>query len=128
MVAPHSKLDIICKHSTAKKDNEFIYFEKIPSVEELAPVEGAAVVKPSPLPDKFLAGQASLFGDLAALDSTARKAECVGENSILAMVTPYWLGGMNCQPITGQHQLWTALLGRLSVWCLENSRGHLITI
>eukprot|EP00090_Calanus_glacialis_P005356 TRINITY_DN14162_c0_g1_i1.p1 TRINITY_DN14162_c0_g1~~TRINITY_DN14162_c0_g1_i1.p1 ORF type:complete len:399 (+),score=173.33 TRINITY_DN14162_c0_g1_i1:68-1198(+) len=61
----------------AKKDNEFIYFEKVPPVEELVPVEGAAVVKPSPLPDKFLIGQASLFGDLAALDNTAKKAECV---------------------------------------------------
>merc|ERR1712106_46604 len=61
----------------AKKDNEFIYFEKIPSVDELSPIEGAAVVKATPLPDMFLPEQRDLFAGMAITDKEAKKAECV---------------------------------------------------
>jgi len=61
----------------AKKDNEFIYFEKVPSVEELAVVDGAVVVKASPLGEKFLADQRDFFAEMDILDTQAKKAECV---------------------------------------------------
>lgn len=61
----------------AKKDNEFIYFEKIPSADELSPILGAAVVKATPLPDMFLPEQRDLFAGMAITDKEAKKAECV---------------------------------------------------
>ena len=61
----------------ARKDNEFIYFEKVPEVEDLTPVEGAAVVKPTALPDRFLPNEKDLFEAMAAFDQTAKKSECV---------------------------------------------------
>eukprot|EP00092_Neocalanus_flemingeri_P006036 GFUD01006504.1.p1 GENE.GFUD01006504.1~~GFUD01006504.1.p1 ORF type:complete len:370 (+),score=129.50 GFUD01006504.1:173-1282(+) len=61
----------------AKKDNEFIYFEKVPAVEDLPPVEGAAVVKPTTLPERFLPSEKDLFEDMAAFDQAAKKSECV---------------------------------------------------
>jgi programmed cell death 6-interacting protein len=61
----------------AKKDNEFIYFEKVPAVEELAAVDGAAVVKATPLSDKFLSEQRDFFANMETLDTQAKKVECV---------------------------------------------------
>jgi len=61
----------------AKKDNEFIYFEKITAVEDLEAVEAAAVVKPSILPIKFLESERDLFVDMATFDHTTKKSECV---------------------------------------------------
>jgi len=61
----------------AKKDNEFIYFEKVPAVEDLDPIESAAVVKPTALPERFLIGEKDLFEGMAAFDVTAKKSECV---------------------------------------------------
>ena len=61
----------------AKKDNEFIYFEKVSPVEELAAVDAAVVVKASPLGEKFLAGQRDFFADMDTLDTQAKKVECV---------------------------------------------------
>ncbi len=39
----------------AKKDNDFIYHERIPEVGKLAPVGKAAVVKATEVPDRFFA-------------------------------------------------------------------------
>jgi len=61
----------------AKKDNDFIYFEKVPPVEELAAVDAAVVVKASPLGEKFLAEQRDFFADMDTLDTQAKKVECV---------------------------------------------------
>jgi len=61
----------------AKKDNEFIYFDKVTAVEDLGAVEAAAVVKPSTLPTKFLTNEKDLFQDMATFDHTAKKSECV---------------------------------------------------
>merc|ERR1711913_6832 len=60
----------------AKKDNDFIYFEKVPSAEELPPIEGALVVKPTPFAEKFLLEETNLFSDMPAFDPTAKKSEC----------------------------------------------------
>jgi len=61
----------------AKKDNEFIYFEKVPPVTELIAVDGAVVVKASPLGEKFLPEQRDFFADMDTLDTEAKKVECV---------------------------------------------------
>lgn len=37
----------------AKKDNDFIYHEKIPDVKQLEPIAKAVIAKPTPLPSKF---------------------------------------------------------------------------
>jgi len=61
----------------AKKDNEFIYFEKVPSADELSIIEAAAVVKSIQLPEKFLPEEKNLFNEMIILDSTAKKADCI---------------------------------------------------
>lgn len=61
----------------AKKDNDFIYFEKVPSEEELPVTEGALVVKPTPFTEKFLPDEANLFSALPVFDPSAKKSECV---------------------------------------------------
>lgn len=61
----------------AKKDNDFIYFEKVPSEEELPVTEGALVVKPTQFADKFLPDEANLFSALPVFDPSAKKSECV---------------------------------------------------
>jgi len=61
----------------AKKDNDFIYFEKVPSAEELPPIEGALVVKPTPFTEKFLLEETNLFSDMPVFDPTAKKSECI---------------------------------------------------
>jgi len=69
----------------AKKDNDFIYHERIPDVKQLASVGRAAVVKPTPLPDKFLPNEKELFEALmpvhihqAMAAYEVRKQEMVG--------------------------------------------------
>lgn len=37
----------------AKKDNDFIYHERIPDAKHLEPIPKAVVAKPTPLPSKF---------------------------------------------------------------------------
>merc|ERR1711884_9910 len=61
----------------AKKDNDFIYFEKVPSEEELPVTEGALVVKPTQFADKFLPDEPNLFSALPVFDPSAKKSECV---------------------------------------------------
>lgn len=39
----------------AKKDNDFIYHERIPDVKHLEPVTKAAIAKPTPVPAKLSA-------------------------------------------------------------------------
>jgi len=72
--------------TAAKKDNDFIYHERIPDVKQLGAIDRAAVVKPSDVPDKFLPGEKELFTALmpvhihqavAAYD--VRKQELVGK-------------------------------------------------
>ena len=70
----------------AKKDNDFIYHERIPEVKTLTAIGRASVVKATALPDKFLPDERELFGALmpvhihqalAAYD--VRKQETVGK-------------------------------------------------
>ena len=61
----------------ARKDNDFIYFEKVPPSEELPPIEGALVVKPTPFTEKFLMEETNLFSDMPVFDPTAKKSECI---------------------------------------------------
>jgi len=68
----------------AKKDNDFIYHERIPEVGKLAPVGKAAVVKATEVPDRFFAQESDLFEKLTpvhiqqALSAfNARKQELV---------------------------------------------------
>ena len=48
----------------AKKDNDFIYHERIPELKSLTAIGRASVVKATPLPDKFLPDEKELFGAL----------------------------------------------------------------
>merc|ERR1711974_158320 len=61
----------------AKKDNDFIYFEKVPSADELPVSEGALVVKPTPFTGKILLEEANLFSTMPVFDPSAKKSECV---------------------------------------------------
>ena len=70
----------------AKKDNDFIYHERIPDVKQLTAVGRAAVVKPTALPDKFLPNDTELFSALmpvhihqAMAAYEVRKQEMVGK-------------------------------------------------
>jgi len=70
----------------AKKDNDFIYHERIPDVKVLTAIGRAAVVKPTALPDKFLPDTPSLFSALmpvhihqAMAAYEVRKQEVVGK-------------------------------------------------
>lgn len=70
----------------AKKDNDFIYHERIPDVKSLSAIGRAAVVKPTPLPDKFLPQEKDLFDALmpvhihqAVAAYEVRKQELVGK-------------------------------------------------
>ena len=69
----------------AKKDNDFIYHERIPDVKSLPSLGRAAVVKPTPLPDTFHPDQEDLFSALmpvhihqALAAYEVRKQELVG--------------------------------------------------
>jgi len=70
----------------AKKDNDFIYHERIPDVKSLATIGRAAVVKPAALPEKFMPGEKELFEALmpvhihqAMAAYEVRKQELVGK-------------------------------------------------
>jgi len=63
--------------TSAKKDNDFIYFEKVPPAEDLGIIEGATVVKAIPLADKFLENNNDLFASMPVFDSTAKRSDCV---------------------------------------------------
>jgi len=39
----------------AKKDNDFIYHERIPDVKHLEPISKVTIAKPTPVPSKFSA-------------------------------------------------------------------------
>ena len=65
------------KRTKSKIWATFIYFEKIPPVEELSVVDAAVVVKASPLGEKFFAEQRDFFADMDSLDTQAKKVECV---------------------------------------------------
>ena len=64
------------KLKEAKKDNDFIYFEKVPTPEELPPIAGALVVKPTPFTEKFLMEEPNLFSEMPVFDPTAKKSDC----------------------------------------------------
>ena len=70
----------------AKKDNDFIYHERIPDVKNLTAIGRASVVKPTAMPDKFLPDEKELFGALmpvhihqALAAYEVRKQETVGK-------------------------------------------------
>ena len=48
----------------AKKDNDFIYHERIPDVKNLSSIGRAPVVKPTVVPERFLPDEKELFGAL----------------------------------------------------------------
>jgi len=51
----------------AKKDNDFIYHERIPDVKNLEPVTKVAIAKPTPVPTKLSAKFKDLFEDLVPI-------------------------------------------------------------
>ena len=61
----------------AKKDNDFIYHEKVPDVNTLAVIEKAVVAKPTTIPDKFLPQETGLFEEMPGWDKIPPKQECV---------------------------------------------------
>jgi len=62
----------------AVKDNEFIYHDREPDAEQLEPVAAAAVVKATPLPERWRPGEADLFKDMPAwADVKLKREECV---------------------------------------------------
>jgi len=63
--------------TSAKKDNELIYFEKVPLAEDLSVIEGATVVKAIPLADKFLENGNDLFASMPVFDPSAKRSDCV---------------------------------------------------
>ena len=70
----------------AKKDNDFIYHERIPDVKQLTAIGRAAMVKPIVLPDKFLPNVKELLAALmpvhiyqALAAYEVRKQEMVGK-------------------------------------------------
>lgn len=70
----------------AKKDNDFIYHERIPDVKTLGSIGRAAVVKATAVPEKFLPGEKELFEALmpvhihqAMAAYELRKQELVGK-------------------------------------------------
>jgi programmed cell death 6-interacting protein len=70
----------------AKKDNDFIYHERIPEVKTLTSIGRAAVVKPTVVPDTFIPGEKELFAALmpvhihqAVAAYEVRKQELVGK-------------------------------------------------
>ena len=48
----------------AKKDNDFIYHERIPEEKSLTPIGKAAVAKPTPMPERFGTEKTDLFEEL----------------------------------------------------------------
>jgi programmed cell death 6-interacting protein len=48
----------------AKKDNDFIYHERIPDEKALTPIVKVVVAKPTPIPDHFGADKTDLFEEL----------------------------------------------------------------
>jgi len=70
----------------AKKDNDFIYHERIPDAKNLTAIGRASVVKPTALPDKFMPDEKELFVGLmpvhihqALASYDVRKQETVGK-------------------------------------------------
>merc|ERR1711953_1538040 len=61
----------------AKKDNDFIYFEKVPPADELSEIVGALLVKSPPFSEKFLVEEANLFSAMPMFDPSAKKSECI---------------------------------------------------
>ena len=64
----------------AKKDNDFIYHEKVPPVDSLSPIMGTMVVKLIPLAEsqeRFATGQEDLFAVMPTFDPNAKKTECI---------------------------------------------------
>ena len=75
----------LCSDNDAKKDNDFIYHERIPDVKSLTAIGRASVVKPTALPDRFLPDEKELFNALvpvhihqAVAAYELRKQEVVG--------------------------------------------------
>jgi len=64
----------------AKKDNDFIYHEKVPPLDSLSPIVGTMVVKLIPLEEsqeRFATGQEDLFAVMPVFDPNAKKTECI---------------------------------------------------
>ena len=62
----------------AVKDNEFIYHERVPAVDSLDPVVGAAVVKATPLSGRWREGGEDIFREMPPWGEVKiKKEECV---------------------------------------------------
>ena len=60
-----------------KKDNDFIYNERIPDQDDLSLISGTTLVKAVPLPDRFLNDQIDIFARMPIFDPSAKKSECI---------------------------------------------------
>ena len=60
-----------------KKDNDLIYNERVPSLEDLSVIKGTILVKAAPFQQKFLNDQSDIFARMPILDPSAKKSECV---------------------------------------------------
>ena len=60
-----------------KKDNDLIYNERVPSLEDLSVINGTILVKAAPFAPKFLNDQSDIFARMPILDPSAKKSECV---------------------------------------------------
>lgn len=57
----------LLESTEAKKDNDFIYHERIPDVKNLEPISKAVLAKPTPLPTKFSSKFKGIFFKLKFL-------------------------------------------------------------
>lgn len=51
----------------ARKDNDFIYHERIPDIKSVTPIGKALLAKPLPLPERFSSSTRDLFEKLCPL-------------------------------------------------------------
>ena len=58
-----------------KKDNDLIYNERVPSLEDLSVINGTILVKAAPFQQKFLNDQSDIFSRMPILDPSAKKSE-----------------------------------------------------
>ena len=63
--------------ASIKKDNDLIYNERVPSLEDLSVISGTILVKAAPFQQKFLNDQSDIFARMPILDPSAKKSECV---------------------------------------------------
>ena len=75
-----------CRYTMAKRDNDSVYFEKVPSLTSLPVIQGAIVAKPQPFDwhDPNVSGQ-DIFHKLVPLVTVD---SCVDDMRTMSMVSP----------------------------------------